>query len=536
MKTLRLLMCLYVIFYSMQASAQNISAHRNILSQRFKNTADSLKNELDRNLKSLGIVTLAADGGDNKQATSIFYSEKIRRLNPSGLLVFRRDELDTLLGPNKEGYLVTPSNFNKIIQSKFETLSGTEIKNGKYFGSSVSVDTKSVTVNISIKPSASHEFYLMPTISGTSTNGFTTVITGDKYSKTLSGGLGFIVLSANNSSKFETSTAMLLHNNLKLLRYRNNKIKPNSDSLYFERAFDTLRSILNDKKSADFLLSYFRKDLTESQIDPSNLRTLKQYNKVRDTLVKAKLLPKTFDTLSFTSYKMAMIDSHEPKDVKTLAMKNYLDSADKVQQKAAFSSQYLHWFGGGVKYNVANCNIIAPASTKLVQNFANEYFSANVYGTWMKLLSNGNHFYFSPTYTIQNPHNFKTTDQLHAEVFQDYLIGSAKTQKINKDLTFYASVPGRIFTNYLTLPLAYYNTKWGFGAELDYKVGWNDVSNDNEDLTFGVLIPIQSDKSAIVVEPLIKAQMLNQKITAFWSNNIVFGVNVTVAIPKSFFN
>jgi hypothetical protein len=533
MKILSLLLLLF-LFSTTLSFAQNLSARRKKLDSIFRIQENLIKEKIEENLKDTTGKSLFSEGGiKDYQARDIALKEQLRTLDTRKLLTYRRDELDTLLGKNQGNYMVTPSNFNKIIQNKFETLSGTEIKNGKYYGSSVSVDSKSVTVNLSFKPSKTHEFYILPTIGGTSNDGFTTVITGDKYSKTITGGLNFIFLSGNDKSQFKADAARQLHNDLKLIRYHFTKQDPNPDTVFFQKQF----KVLDDQivKAGPFIFEYFKGTTNADVLSPADLEALKAYRKASDTLVKAKLLPKGFDTLT-NDHKLVLINKRQLNDELVLALTHYLDTADQVQQVAAFSSQRIGWWGGGIKLNQADYNIQAPSTATLVNSFSDNYFSANVSWTYMKLLSNGNHFYFSPTYTIQNPHNFNTNSQLHAEVFQDYPIGSTTTQKISKDLTFYPSVPGRLFTNYLLLPIAYYFTKLGAGLELDYKYGHNDPENDNEDISLGVLIPIQNDKTTLVVEPIAKVQMLNQKITAFWEHNCVLGVNVAVAIPKSFFS
>jgi hypothetical protein len=474
---------------------------------------------------------------------SLFSNSDIRTLQQKSLLITRRKELDHLLGTQDDSLFVTPSNYNQIIKSKFRTLSGTQIKAGKYMGNSVSVDSKSITVNISLKPFKNSEIYLLPTIAGSSSNGFVNVITGNKYSRTVTGGTNFILLGHNNKSRYDAMVSRSLHNDLKILKLKY-KLKPNSDSAYYTSALKQVRRVLIH--SGIFISNYYTGKVDTGKLNlPATdtatyhkwLADLALYQKAVDTLVKVKLLPKDFnkqtlgnqDTLAYH----ALI---QPKTVSDLALGNYLDQADQIQQKAGFRESTVSWLGGGIKYNQANYNIADGAVTALERGIMDEYISASLSYTWMFIHSNGNHIYLSPTFNYQNNHNFSTSNQLHVEVLQNYPIGTTTAQKVAKDLTIYPGVPGRLATNYLDVPFAYYNNKWGVGAEIDVKYGYNDANDDNRDISLGILIPLnQSANNVLIIEPLAKAQKLNQTITNFWQNNFVMGVNVSISIPSSFF-
>lgn len=523
---------LLFIFWGSTTVAQNLRERKKTIEKTTKKSIDSLISIQQILLRPTSIMGQGANPAD-VQTDNFLLSEKIRNLKDHSLLVYRHDELDTLLLTNKDSLFVTPINYNKIIQSKFRTLSGTEIKNGKYFGTSVAVDAKSMTVNFSVKPFKSFEFYLLPTASAASSNSFVTIFTGDKYSRTVTGGVNFIMLSGNNKSKFDPKTRNQLHNNLKVLKGSYENIKPNKDSIFYQKTLSELDTLI--KRSYHFINRYYNQTINSSEVSKSKIADLTRYKANVDTLTKVKLLPKEFTALD-SAKQDTLVKSSLIQPINQIVLSNYLDEADKTQQKAGFSAQKIHWFGGGFKYNQGNYYVSDPLSAKLERSIMDEYISANLSYTKMWLYSSGNHIYISPTINFQNNHNFNSGDQIHAQQFQNYTIGATTVQNIVKDITFYPSVPDRLETSYIVIPFAYYNTKWGFGAELDYKYGYHDVNDDNRNVSFGLLIPIQGDKSVVVIEPLVKAQKLNLPVTAFWTNNFVAGINVSVSIPKSFFN
>lgn len=450
-------------------------------------------------------------------------------------LLERQIDLDDLLDNNKEGLIITPNNFTKIVQSKFRTVSGNEIKNGKYFGSSASVDSKSITVNISMKPFKSHEFYLLPSLAGSAKDGFVNVITGNKYSRTVTGGVNFVVPFPKTSFSFNNKIRVKLHNDLKMERYKYLARYSGPNTLSYTLMINNLKAILT--QSGAFITNYYSNAAVNSDfVNELKIRDLNMYKKLTDSLLKANILPKSFPELS-SIQQLEILKNPSPNKIENAALQNYLSKTDSIQQSVNFSKETLKWLAGGIKYNQANYFIADPATKALQSSVRDEYITANFSATWLVIKESGNRFYISPTINFKNAHNFNPDKQIKADVFEDYNIGNTTVQRVKKELAFYESVPDRLQNFYIEVPMAFYNKKAAIGAEVAFKAGFHDVENDNLGFRVGALIPInQGDKNQMVIEPLFKVQKLNQAVTDFWKDNFVVGINISVTIPKSFFN
>lgn len=458
----------------------------------------------------------------------------------------REVELNGLLTENLQFRVTTLSNFNQHLKTQFRTLSGTEVKNGKFMGTSAAVDAKSVTVNFAIKPSR-YDFYIMPTVSGSSKDGFVDVFTGSKYKRTITGGVNFILLTNWNSGWDSKPAANNVHVELQRALYEYNQNSSRKDSLFY---INTIKGVMKSlSRSGNFIqdlktANYIR---PKELVDPTNVlwrykqptdtlfKDLDQYSKGIDTLIGAKLLPKQFKTYDL-KLQYSILSGSPENGIHNVIKNKLFDQLDKTQQAVSYGGQKIYWVGAGIKYNQANYNIADGSSKTLIRNFADEYLSANFSITYLKTRSSGNKFYISPTLNYQNNHNFKSGDEIKAQTFSDYPIGSVTTQKIEKELSFYEMVPNRLHNIFLEIPMAYFWTKTKLGIEVAIRGGLNDVENDNLGGRVGLLIPVSSGGSnTIVVEPLVKVGTLNEKVAHFWKDNFGFGVSVSVTIPKAFF-
>jgi hypothetical protein len=96
----------------------------------------------------------------------------------------KKNEISDLLKENSESdnnSLYTSSVLDYFIYKQINTISGTNIKEGKVYGTSATIDEKSITANFSIK--ISKTFYLQPTLSGTAEKGILNIFFREKIPK-----------------------------------------------------------------------------------------------------------------------------------------------------------------------------------------------------------------------------------------------------------------------------------------------------------------------------------------------------------------
>lgn len=445
-------------------------------------------------------------------------------------------ELILLIEGGDEDKMVTSENFAYLVKTKFRTLSGTDVKNGKYIGQSLAIDAKTATANFSIKP-FSREFYITPNISGTAKDSFVDLFSDGKYNKTLSGGINFIMLSNLNRAIFRSKPQKLVRNVLFKEQNAYNKTVAESEYNVLISWVNELKAILEDSSVSDFISQYQTDLVDTNSVDlDSNFKKLEQYNIRVDTLIKADILPKEFVEFSVADqYKF--ISGDFSSIIEQYTRKKYLDRTDKIQQQnAVYKLQHIIWFSGGLKYNVAQFNVIDPVSTSLKKDFKDEYFSYNFGLSWTMLFDKGHRIYSSPTLTLKNSHPFNSANELHLQQTEPYAVGSNSLQNITKDLSVYPSVPDRMENWSLDVPFAYYKTKWKFGFEIAFRKNWNDPENDNLGMRAGILLPFnQGEGNVLVVEPLLRFIKLNQNTDELWKNNAIFGFNLSVTIPKELF-
>jgi hypothetical protein len=343
--------------------------------QKSIKTLDSLKTVNT----SLTTVTDAQNVTKTPNSTLLYMEEK-KNIEEWAKLNYRLQDLRKLIANLDPNQMVTPENYNQIIRNRFRTLSGTEIKNGKFMGQSASVDAKSLTVNLSFKPTKK-EFYLLPTLTGASKDGLVDVISGSKYNKTLTGGLNFVALPPINKSEFTGPAKRDLLNNLKKKAFEYYNISREKDFNFLNDALNRVRDAVNGKNAIFIYNSYH--NLIDINEDKKTLGTklseLKTYSEDTDTLMKAKILPELFNKLGPKAQKLILDKNKYGKDfdnaIKYYNQKKFLDEADRLQiQTAKYTKQNIIWFAGGVKYNVSKYNILDPTGAGLKTDFADEFW------------------------------------------------------------------------------------------------------------------------------------------------------------------
>lgn len=450
-----------------------------------------------------------------------------------GELQKREAELFDLINASHKKLFVSGSNYDNVVISKFQSLSGTEVKNGKFMGSSASVDAKSITVNLALRPDKESEVYLLPTVTATAKEGVVDLFKDNKYSRTITGGMNFVALTSKNSSNFSARSRNALHVDIDgkieafLRKGRNDRIT------FLKTTLTELNSIFTDSNKISLikeqLLGTFQTDGGVALA-----KVVSVYKKAADTLSKLGVLPKHFPEMTLDDQQLILSKLDIQPRLFDVVAAEFLDQIDKMQQKAKFLSHSIFWVAGGLKYNQGNFFVAEPM--KLVKSVQDEYVSTSFSLTWMRLTESGHRFYLSPTLNFKNKHNYKTSDLIKAQVVKNYTIGSNVVEQISKELSFYPSVPNRLNNFYLDIPFAYYNVKRNVGLELGIKAGVNDVENDNLSVRLGILIPISSgEKNQLIIEPLFSFQKLNQGVNKLLTEKFVFGVNLSVTIPKTLF-
>jgi len=438
--------------------------------------------------------------------------------------------------------LITDSAYKGYLFNKFNGISGTQVKAGKVFGSSATVDDKSATINVSFKP-LWNVFYLQPSMALEAKDGFASIFTNNKYGKTITGGLNFQIFLAKNSSGFSSENRYKLHNQLRAAYTQYLLENRSSTHAFFVKTVDSVIFILKkartDRFLEDLIREYDSRSIFFNYADTVTLSDVKLYNvyqTLTDTLVKVKLATPDFHTQHIDDqliyYNDLLTNINTSSLIDKAALKGYLGRTDSLQLNALFNVTHIHWLSGGLSYNHQNYDIADGTSTNLVRTIANEYVVANLAFNNLWSYANGARHYLSVTAYYNNTHNFKADSAITAEQTNNYTIGSTNLNQIRKSYSFYETVPGRLNNIYAEADYIYFNKNINLGFEAAVKGGVNDVEGDNLGLRIGFIVPVGiTDNKAILIEPLVRLKELSRNLNKFWENHFVFGFNISVKLP-----
>lgn len=440
----------------------------------------------------------------------------------------RFDSLKILLDNKKN--LLTWDNYNMVVKKSFRSISGTEVKGGKVASTSAVVDEKSVTVNIAIKPDKEKEFYILPTVGGSSDKSFVTAISDGKYARTLSVGTSFIWLPRRNSSKFHQQARVKLHNDLRLARAKFEDRGKKEDMSYIIAKLKVLDAALNGKGSTSIA------NLLNDQVEVKDSVLIESYQKAVDTLMGARVLPPYFSQLNLADQRKVLAIFNQSTVVEKVVDNRYLNSQDAKQLKAAFNSHRLRWFSLSAKFNDAEHDVLDLGKEELTRSVHQGYFSGQFAFTFVWAYSRGHRFYISPTLSYSNEHDYSPKSKVKAQVYSTGFPGGAGTVMPVKEIEYYPTVSqSRLDNAALDLPVAWYNNKINLGLEIGSTIKPNDPDNDKLSARIGLLLPINpKSESQLMLQPMLRFTELND-IGRFWKKHVVLGVNLSVNIPKGLF-
>jgi len=166
------------------------------------------------------------------------------------------------------------------------------------------------------------------------------------------------------------------------------------------------------------------------------------------------------------------------------------------------------------------------------QNYHDVFFSASLSYNFMfsNVLKKVIH-YVSPTLSFDNQRNFVDDSLLNVQAQHAFTVNS-DTLYITKSTSFYRQKADRKSNFGFELPYVLYYPKTGFG--LDLAVG-TKFSNklDNLYARFGFYIPITVDKdNTVTIEPIVRLNKLNKSSLSFLKDQLSFGFNISVTVPK----
>jgi len=439
-------------------------------------------------------------------------------------------EIDTLL-TKKDKKIFTPTALNKSIYSKINVISGVNLKEGKVVSRSASIDDKSLTVNYAIK--CGDRFFVQPSVSGTSEDGFLSVFSTRKYQKTLSGGVSFQLFSGHNSIFYDGSNdAEQLHTQMRVKKVFYDSIEKMQNYRRYKELVDSFKAIYENALTRKVLTEIDNHVSLSYPIDTLQLvyKNKNLLDSIVDQLIKYKILNEKFRGETYEEL-YDEITYREVKKIENAVEQGYLIYQDSLQLNSKVGTS-VKWLSSRFNYNNDPQNVLTNKEGTSPSKFYNEYVTATLAGNRLRIYRNDNKWYLTIGASYSSIRDFDPKNQKISNFVSTDTLGRAPVQNIDSTITYYTSVPARANKLSLDISSAIFFGKSNFGLEFGMSAGTNDPSNNNVNGRIGVYIPFGSDDNLVFVEPLIKFDRLfSSGKNDFLKDNLGIGFNLSVSLP-----
>ncbi|WP_439697456.1 hypothetical protein ACFGVS_03375 [Mucilaginibacter sp. AW1-7] len=427
---------------------------------------------------------------------------------------------------SKSGKLVAGYAFNDTLQRFFNSVSGTVIKSGVVQSASAVLDDKSLTVNYTIPFKKAPWLTIQPTITGSSSKGVIDLFTGDKFAKTLTGGINFNKFIKGTGYYPKSKKINFLYHLKKgekdygpvLYKYRKEKSLAVDALIKFCDDSDNALVFSEPKLTDSTYADYFNK---RAQLHLLLVELKDFFPEKMDTtdMAQVKLFANDFKV---SGHKNALLDYKQ--DVKAV---KFLDS---LQTSAPFSHFRYIWFTLSPKLNQKDYPIYDPGNvakdyTKTESDF---YFSVTGSLNWLWSWKKFKVLVY-PGLTLSNARVYDPADSIGLSIQKNYIPGDDNVKSV-KSTGFYPVVADRQWVKSITLPVMLYWTK-GMGIDAAAGLKLQSGANDfNARLGFFFNIPTTKGES-ITLEPLIKYDNDKSKVYDRNFDKFTMGFSVSFAVP-----
>lgn len=449
-------------------------------------------------------------------------------------------EIDTLL--KHDDPYVTNRIFDTIVYARQKLISGFQMKDGKMATTSVTLQDKSITVNTALR--LSNTLVLQPSLTGTSNKDFVSIFVGNKYQRTLSGGL--TLQFYHQSGNFDKSDKYYLHNAMRnekeiwKKQYANQKPVDNPNALFVKsfKASSKLYQAMEDGKvifSGDTAIAINAKTGDTTHFGKEIVESLNLMLGLVPGLIKSGVLDDSWINLFARKGEKIVdkIDTTTAKDSVEL-----LSRLTKMQLEAPWTSFKTYWFTAGIQFNHATNGIYdehAGIENLFRRDVTDKYISIQGSYNFLKSKLKNRNRWVSVNVAYSKQRKYDNKDQLTLQTEEQKSVNGKPYTEIIKTATMYKADVDK--KDYLTLEVPYtlYWVKSKFGIDLAAAMDVSSVINDVS-ARIGIYIPVSAGDKMITVEPLLRLSGLNQKGKSFFKEQTAFGFSLSVSIPKFMLN
>jgi len=445
----------------------------------------------------------------------------------------KKEQINTLLKYevcNGEQDFVTGYFFDDTIVKYQNLISGTTVKDGKITATSASIDEKSATVNLDARL-VSNVVYGQLNVAGQSEEGFVNIFEKGKYKRTIGIGGTINFFTQTGAAKYDCSSWYRMHNVLRnYLRCRKGTPRDTAVATYKEKIVAFINVYEGSSKLGDTLLGCEEYD------------TLDRKAQVFDSLKKElkTILPQEWENISPGTANRFIEglknNSTKIEQLATLLYDNqYIQAVDSIQKLGEWNVFKIKWFT--IKGSWQQKQYQYLNTTKLddfyTDTYVDNYFSGSISYNWLWASSiRKTNTWISPTLKIETKRDFSEDSLIHLARHKTNVIGGDSIINVEKDATLYKSIPKAKTSLSFELPLTIFFPGKNYGIDLAINTQfYPELTNLGGRV--GVYLPVDlEDGNAVLIEPLLRFRDLNKVGLNFLKDQLVFGFNVSVTIPK----
>jgi len=440
-------------------------------------------------------------------------------------------------------------------------ISGSQVKEGKLAGSSLTVEDKGATVNLMFKTFSFDKAGSLSTgvnFSGRGEESLVKVFEDGAYQNTLSSGLVINYFPKWNSASYFRSNALQTktivqdyndkYSNAETLNSLSDPFAIKGLGDFLRKQLDTLKyyenKIKNEVETKPIKQSQVLKSRESLDFIPLSAAEILAAREARDTLIALKYLPATYAKMSTKERKEALADIKIVDS--NLRRKNYLEKVESELMKASWTAYSIHWFTAKFNYNVSPFDMLDASmpDENYLDKKTDHFFSGSISYNYTKKFNRSRGFQFSlfPTLTISTALDFSELKETTITKIESYVLGGQTFERKVFESTGYTSIPERKTGWSLEYPMVFFWGKSNFGIDVAIRTGKNNPYGNNHGGRLGLYVPVDiKDGVPVWIEPIFevgklfqseKVKLAETEKETFWEKNVSVGFKLSVAVPN----
>lgn len=430
--------------------------------------------------------------------------------------------------------MFAPYMLDSLMAIYSKSISGTQVKDGKRTGGSMTITDKGVTANLGLASLWRDRVYSAFSFSGTGDDKFVTVLDKGAYGNTLSGGMVLNIFPKKNSIYYDKLKKAIVHERIKGVLS-----KPYTEAA--TKQHELMSSAIKGLISYEILMDTFKACIKrKEEIQPllaTDRVVIDSGMAARAYLEKQGLLSKNYTEKKLSEKKEELDRLSTKYMVAYISAEMQIRAAESIQMEADLNVVSFHWLTFKSGYNVSSQPMIRAGDTAnfYLGKYNSEYVTASMsYNqTWARRFGKQFQWTISPTVLFSSERQFSKLKMIKISQSIPYTAtaDSLNIKKVRQS-EGYETIAGRKLNLSLDLPLILLWGKSNFGVELAIRGGINDPNGDNLGARVGVYIPFEiKEGTPVWIQPVLRmGRLFSESKMDFLKDNLSFGFNLSVSI------